>query len=77
MLIKNVKALCAENGITITELERNAGIGCGTIGRWTKSSPRVDTLKKVADYFGVTMEALISQDVLCASNPQAQQEAIR
>lgn len=38
------------------------GFGNGTISRWDNSSPTVANLKKVADYFGVTMEELLSQE---------------
>lgn len=59
MLIDNVKALCEKRGITVAELERKTGTGNGVIGRWDESSPRVATLQKVAEYFGVTLDELV------------------
>lgn len=59
MIYKNVVRLCKENGISIARLERETGIGNGTIGRWEKSSPSVDNAKKVADFFGVTVDSLM------------------
>ena len=59
MIYKNVVRLCKEKGISIARLERETGIGNGTIGRWEKSSPSVDNAKKVADFFGVTLDSLM------------------
>lgn len=58
MITENIKELCRERGITLKKLERETGIGNGTIAKWALSSPRVDTLKKVAEYFGVTLDDL-------------------
>lgn len=58
MIYRNVVKLCKERGISIARLERETGIGNGTIGRWEKSSPSVDNAKKVADFFGVTLDSL-------------------
>lgn len=59
MILKNITNLCAKNSISIAKLEKTVGIGNGTIGRWEKTSPTVDNLKKVADYFGVTVNDLL------------------
>ena len=60
MVFDNILELCKKRGITIAKLERETGIGNGTISRWNSSSPSVKNLKAVADYFGVTMDSLIS-----------------
>lgn len=59
MIYENVKALCDKKHITIAELERNAGLTNGTIGKWRKAKPRIDSLQAVANYFGVTVTRLI------------------
>lgn len=61
MIVDTIKSLCRERGLTIKDLERETGIGNGVIAKWSKGSPRVDTLKKVADYFGVTLDYLVTQ----------------
>ena len=61
MLLDNVKRLCDQRGISIWALEKAIGAGNGTIGKWDASSPRVETIKKVADYFGVTVDELLSK----------------
>lgn len=62
MLVENIKKLCKDNGISIAALEKRVGIGNATISRWNTSSPRSDKLKAVADYFGVTVDALLKDD---------------
>lgn len=54
-----VKALCEKRGITIKALERNLGIGNGTIAYWKKGSPKTSSLNVVAEYFGVSVDYLL------------------
>lgn len=61
MILGNVERLCKEHGISIARLEKETGIGNATVRGWEKSMPRVDTLKKVADYFGVTVDELLRE----------------
>ena len=61
MILKNITRLCNQKGISIARLERETGISNGTVGRWGASSPSIDNVRKVADYFGVTVDELISE----------------
>lgn len=60
MLLTNIRRLCSQKLVSIAKLERATGIGNGTIGRWGTSSPSIENLKKVADYFGVTVDELLA-----------------
>lgn len=60
MIVDNIAALCVERGISIAKLEREVGIGNGIVGKWANSSPTVEKLKKVADYFGVSVDSLLT-----------------
>ena len=60
MLYDTILILCGKNGISIARLEREAGLGNGTIRRWKKSSPSAENLKKVAIYFGIGLDALLA-----------------
>ena len=62
MILQNIKRLCEANDITFAKLEREAGLGNGTISRWGDGKPRVDKLKLVADYFHVTVDFLLKED---------------
>lgn len=61
MVIENITFLCKQRGITLTALERAVGFSNYTIAKWKTCSPRVENLKKVADYFGVTVDEIISE----------------
>jgi transcriptional regulator with XRE-family HTH domain len=50
------------HGITISKLEAEMGFGSSTIRKWATSAPSVDKLKKVADYFGVTVDELLKEE---------------
>ena len=63
MILNNVKELCARRKISVGQLEKILGLGNGTIYKWSSKSPNVDTLKKVADYFHVTVDRLLREGV--------------
>lgn len=63
MILKRIIQLCKERGISIAKLERETGISNGTIGRWGTSSPTVENVRKVAEFFGVTVDSLITDAV--------------
>lgn len=60
MIYTNIARLCRSRGISIARLERELGFGNATIRGWAASSPTVEKLKAAADYFGVTVDALLS-----------------
>lgn len=59
---ENVKKLCNERKQSIFQLEIEADLGNGTIGRWKKAKPRIDTLMKVATALEVPIEVLLHGD---------------
>ncbi len=59
MIFDTVLNLCNKEGITIARLEKECGFGNATIRGWKESSPSVEKLKAVADYFHVSIEYLI------------------
>ncbi len=60
VILNNIVRLCKEKEISIARLERELGFGNATIRGWGNSSPNVDYVKKVADFFGVTVDSLIA-----------------
>lgn len=62
MLVENIQRRCREKGITLWALERELGIGNGVIAKWANSNPRIDSVKKVAGYFGCTVDELLNAD---------------
>lgn len=59
MIYNNVKELCKKQGISISELEKRAKLGNGTIGGWRKSSPKIANIQAVAKVLGVKVEKLL------------------
>lgn len=62
MIYTNIYNLCKKRGISIAKLEKEMGFGNATVRGWANSSPTVEKLKAVADYFGVTVDALLADD---------------
>lgn len=61
MILEKILKLAEKNSISVSCLEKTLGFGNGTIKKWGESSPSVDKLKKVADYFGVSIEYFLEQ----------------
>ena len=61
MLYENVMKLCQDKNLKVTVLESELGFGRGTIGKWNngKGHMSVSHIKKLADYFGVSIDELI------------------
>ena len=63
MIYTKVQELCKKNKITIYKLEKELGFPNASICKWKTSVPTVDKLKKVADYFGVSIEYFLGEEV--------------
>ena len=59
MIKDKIKELCKEKGISVKQLEQEAGLGEGTIKKWSQFNPRVDNVKKVADTLEVSIDELL------------------
>lgn len=58
-LVDRIKQLCSVKNTTLIGLEREVGLGRGTIRNWDTNSPSVDKVQKVAEYFKVSLDDLI------------------
>jgi len=58
-LVKNIKDLCNGKNTTLAALERELDFGQGTIRKWENSSPSVDKLQKISEYFNVPVDSLL------------------
>lgn len=59
MIYTKIKEICNKKGISVTSVEKQAGLGNGTISKWSEVSPSVDNLKKVADILKVKISDLV------------------
>ena len=58
-----VKLLADRKKISLPQLEQELGFGNATIVKWDKYMLKTTNLKKVADYFNVSMEYLMDGNI--------------
>lgn len=61
VIFEKILALCKEKGVNIAQLEKACGLGNATVRGWATSDPQVSKLKRVADFFGCTVDELLKQ----------------
>lgn len=59
-IVDRIQELCSQNGIKIRPLEEQLGIANGSIKRWDISSPSCERMLKVAEYFNVSVDWLLT-----------------
>lgn len=55
-----IRGLCEQKGITINRLEKESGVGRGSVARWDAHSPSAEKVSAVANYFGVTINYILT-----------------
>lgn len=73
MITKNIEILCKKHGITISGLEKRLGFGNSTISKWATSSPTLEKATAVSNFFGITLDELLSED----SSTNEEKEALQ
>lgn len=63
MIYDKVKQLAEAKGLTIRELEQQAGFGNGTVGKWRDSTPSITRVLKVAEVLGISVSELLDTGV--------------
>ena len=58
-MLKKIIALCKEQNMSLSELERRSGLAPKTVYRWDENTPSVDKVKRAADTLGVTVDELL------------------
>lgn len=61
MLTTKIENLAREQGYTIPQIEREMGFSRSSITKWKKSAPSVWKVKAVADFFGITVDELLTE----------------
>ncbi len=60
ILIDNIRRLCDEHNLKITNLEKELGFGAGIINRWgNDADPSLSKIMQVAEYFHVSIDDII------------------
>ena len=76
----NIAALRKEKGITQEELANALGVSAQAVSKWENNSscPAVSLLTDIADYFGVTVDALLrsgAEEITRADSPSTDNNA--
>ncbi len=62
LLVKSIRDLCKKNNMAVSQLENDLNFGAGLISRWVKSSPSIDKILDIADYFHVTSDDVVGRN---------------
>lgn len=57
---QRIKQLCKEKKISVNKLEKDLGFGTGYVSKLDKSTPNTSKVKKIADYFNVSVDYLMT-----------------
>lgn len=74
-LINRIEAAIIQKGLTFNRVERECGLGNGTIKRWSEQSPRLDKLALVADFLDVSLDYLVRGTLQAESTPNRENDA--
>ena len=61
MLLDNIRRECDRQKITISDLERRAGLAKNSIYKWSVTAPSVQKVKAAADVLGTTIDELLKR----------------
>ena len=59
-LLDRVKKLCASRGLSQSKMEKEIGISNGASYKWKTSSPSMEVLEKLSNYFNVSVDYLMT-----------------
>ena len=68
---KNIKRLCEKQNITITQIEKDLGFSPGSMSKWRQSSPSIEKVIAVSDYFQVSL------DNICGTSTDKKDEELQ
>ena len=57
---ERIKELCKKNGVSLNKLEDELGFAKGYMSKLDKSTPNAVKIQKIADYFGVSVDYLMT-----------------
>ena len=63
MIYEKISILAKKKGISINQIEQDAGVSTGSVCKWgTSVSPTVKNIKKVANVLGCTVDELLDDE---------------
>lgn len=61
-LKERVKELCKQHNVSMNKLEEQLGFGKGYISKLGTSKPNTENIRKIANYFAVSVDYLLTGD---------------
>ena len=61
-LKENVKRIAKERVIPLSQIEKDLGFSEKYISKWDKNNPSINNVVAVAEYLGVTVDALVGYE---------------
>lgn len=61
LIYDKIKEVCKEKWVSITSVEKKAGLGNGAVTKWNKSSPTLNNIQAVADVLHVEVSELLTE----------------
>lgn len=68
MLSRNIKTLAYEKDKNLKQISIESGVNYSSLLNWTRGvvkNPGIDNLRKLAKYFGVSLDKLVNEDISC------------
>ncbi|MCM1327275.1 MAG: helix-turn-helix domain-containing protein [Bacteroidales bacterium] len=60
-IYNKIKDICKQKGVSVSSVEKRAGLANGLITKWNTFNPTVKSLKAVADVLEVTVDELLKE----------------
>ena len=64
------KQLCKENGVTQKQALADMGMGRNSAQSWITGSPSLETLQRIAEYFGITTDEVLGVESKKTPTPE-------
>lgn len=69
-LYENIKAISEKKGISINKLEKTLNLPRSSVMKYNTSVPSVEKVRLIANYLGVTVDAIINTEDLSDGHPE-------
>lgn len=59
LFVRNIRNICKEKGISVSQIEADLKWSPGLISRWSKACPSFDKVAAIVAYLGISFESLL------------------
>lgn len=71
LFLRNIRKICKEKRISVSQIESDPKWSPGLISRWSKACPSFDKVVAIVAYLGVSFESLLENDTSSPEEPPA------